>query len=91
MYNNALQCPYICCEGDILTLFECTHMCDTFRRVLSTSFNTTVHPFLPGFFFGRTRLIKLSPKKTWEGFLGAFVSTVLFGFIVSIVYHCIVR
>lgn len=36
-----------------------------------------------GFFFGRTRLIKLSPKKTWEGFLGAFVSTVIFGICVS--------
>ena len=39
--------------------------------------------FLTGFFFGRTSLIKLSPKKTWEGFLGAFVSTVVFAFIVS--------
>ena len=37
-----------------------------------------------GFFFGRTRLIKLSPKKTWEGFLGAFVSTVIYGVIVSL-------
>lgn len=36
-----------------------------------------------GFFFGRTPLIKLSPKKTWEGFLGAFFSTVIFGFILS--------
>jgi phosphatidate cytidylyltransferase len=36
-----------------------------------------------GFFFGRTRLIKLSPKKTWEGFIGAIVSTVIYGFIVS--------
>ena len=31
--------------------------------------------YLFGFFFGRTPLIKLSPKKTWEGFLGALVST----------------
>eukprot|EP00051_Salpingoeca_urceolata_P007497 m.98148 g.98148 ORF g.98148 m.98148 type:complete len:439 (-) comp15262_c0_seq1:296-1612(-) len=31
-----------------------------------------------GFFFGKTPLIKLSPKKTWEGFLGAFLSTVVF-------------
>ena len=30
-----------------------------------------------GFFFGRTPLIKLSPKKTWEGFLGGLVLTVL--------------
>jgi phosphatidate cytidylyltransferase len=27
-----------------------------------------------GFFFGRTPLIKLSPKKTWEGFVGGGVS-----------------
>ena len=30
-----------------------------------------------GFCFGRTPLIKLSPKKTWEGFLFGFVCTVL--------------
>eukprot|EP00043_Microstomoeca_roanoka_P006149 m.60594 g.60594 ORF g.60594 m.60594 type:complete len:411 (+) comp13296_c0_seq1:202-1434(+) len=35
--------------------------------------------YMFGFFFGRTQLISLSPKKTWEGFLGAFASTVLFG------------
>ena len=32
---------------------------------------------------GRTPLIKLSPKKTWEGFIGAIFSTMLFGLIVS--------
>jgi phosphatidate cytidylyltransferase len=26
-----------------------------------------------GFFFGRTKLIELSPKKTWEGFIGMLV------------------
>ena len=36
-----------------------------------------------GFFFGRTPLISLSPKKTWEGFLGAFVSTFIFAFVFS--------
>ncbi|KRT84590.1 hypothetical protein AMK59_658 [Oryctes borbonicus] len=36
-----------------------------------------------GFFFGKTPLIKLSPKKTWEGFIGGGVSTVIFGFIMS--------
>lgn len=36
-----------------------------------------------GKLFGRTPLIKLSPKKTWEGFLGAFITTVLFGFVFS--------
>lgn len=35
---------------------------------------------LAGFFFGRTPLIKLSPKKTWEGFIGGFVGTVISAF-----------
>lgn len=37
-----------------------------------------------GFFFGRTPLIKLSPKKTWEGFIGASVTTIISAFVVSI-------
>lgn len=37
-----------------------------------------------GFFFGKTPLIKLSPKKTWEGFIGGAFSTVLFGIIVRL-------
>ena len=36
-----------------------------------------------GFFFGRTPLIKLSPKKTWEGFIGASVTTIISAFLVS--------
>ncbi|KAL4563284.1 hypothetical protein LXL04_027324 [Taraxacum kok-saghyz] len=36
-----------------------------------------------GFFFGRTPLIKLSPKKTWEGFLGASVTTVISAFVLA--------
>ncbi|XP_067262057.1 phosphatidate cytidylyltransferase 2 [Chanodichthys erythropterus] len=36
--------------------------------------------YLFGFFFGRTPLIKLSPKKTWEGFIGGFFATVFFSF-----------
>ncbi|XP_062100153.1 uncharacterized protein LOC133806034 [Humulus lupulus] len=34
-----------------------------------------------GFFFGRTPLIKLSPKKTWEGFIDASVTTVISAFL----------
>eukprot|EP00898_Chlorokybus_atmophyticus_P008847 jgi/Chlat1/8964/Chrsp94S08277 len=36
-----------------------------------------------GVFFGRTPLIKLSPKKTWEGFIGATFGTIIWGFFVS--------
>uniref|UniRef100_A0A915BII4 Phosphatidate cytidylyltransferase n=1 Tax=Parascaris univalens TaxID=6257 RepID=A0A915BII4_PARUN len=39
--------------------------------------------YIFGFFFGRTPLIKLSPKKTWEGFVGGAVSTVVFGLVLS--------
>ncbi|XP_039273831.2 phosphatidate cytidylyltransferase 2-like [Styela clava] len=37
--------------------------------------------YITGFFFGRTPLIKLSPKKTWEGFIGGGIFTVLLGWI----------
>lgn len=39
--------------------------------------------YMFGFFFGRTPLIKLSPKKTWEGFIGGAFSTIIFGLIIS--------
>lgn len=32
--------------------------------------------------FGKTPLIHLSPKKTWEGFIGGFLSTLFFAFVV---------
>jgi CDP-diglyceride synthetase len=38
-----------------------------------------------GVFFGKTPLIKLSPKKTWEGFIGASITTVLSAFILAYV------
>lgn len=41
--------------------------------------------YMFGFFFGKTPLIKLSPKKTWEGFLGGAASTVLFG--LAVFFH----
>ncbi|KAG6462656.1 hypothetical protein O3G_MSEX013394 [Manduca sexta] len=42
-----------------------------------------VMAYVFGFFFGKTPLIKLSPKKTWEGFIGGGVSTVAFGLVLS--------
>ncbi|XP_055372829.1 phosphatidate cytidylyltransferase, photoreceptor-specific-like [Condylostylus longicornis] len=39
--------------------------------------------YICGFFFGRTPLIKLSPKKTWEGFIGGGIGTIIFGIILS--------
>jgi len=39
--------------------------------------------YICGITFGRTQLIKLSPKKTVEGFVGAWVMTVLFGILLT--------
>ena len=38
-----------------------------------------VFAYVWGITLGRTPLIKLSPKKTVEGFVGAFFSTIIFG------------
>ncbi|GBG25894.1 Phosphatidate cytidylyltransferase [Hondaea fermentalgiana] len=42
--------------------------------------------YIFGFFFGRTPLIKLSPKKTWEGFVGGWLATMFFGFFLSKIF-----
>lgn len=52
-----------------------------------------VMAYVFGFFFGKTPLIKLSPKKTWEGFIGGGFSTVVFGLMISYLlsqYHFLV-
>ena len=47
-----------------------------------------VMAYIFGFFFGKTPLIKLSPKKTWEGFLGGAFSTIIFGaFVCTSIIH----
>jgi len=38
-----------------------------------------IFAYIWGMSIGRTPLIKLSPKKTVEGFVGAFISTIIFG------------
>ncbi|KAI8854183.1 cytidylyltransferase family-domain-containing protein [Chytridium lagenaria] len=42
-----------------------------------------ISAYIAGFFFGRTPLIRLSPKKTWEGFIGALIACVIFAFFFS--------
>lgn len=42
--------------------------------------------YIVGFSIGKTPLIKISPKKTWEGFIGGFVCTIMMAIIVNI--HC---
>jgi phosphatidate cytidylyltransferase len=42
-----------------------------------------IFAYICGITFGRTQLIKLSPKKTVEGFLGAWVFTIAFGYFIT--------
>ncbi|KAI4162515.1 MAG: hypothetical protein LQ342_003930 [Letrouitia transgressa] len=39
-----------------------------------------IFAYICGITFGRTQLIKISPKKTVEGFVGAWILTLIFGF-----------
>jgi phosphatidate cytidylyltransferase len=60
------------CEGMIWFLFP-----------VSLIICNDIMAYMFGFFFGRTPLTKLSPKKTWEGFIGGGISTLIFGFILA--------
>jgi phosphatidate cytidylyltransferase len=42
--------------------------------------------YIFGFFFGRTKLIELSPRKTWEGFIGGLISTLVFAHVICKVF-----
>ncbi|WEW61767.1 phosphatidate cytidylyltransferase [Emydomyces testavorans] len=42
-----------------------------------------IFAYVCGISFGRTQLIKLSPKKTVEGFVGAWICTIIFGFMMT--------
>ncbi|KAK5101652.1 phosphatidate cytidylyltransferase [Lithohypha guttulata] len=42
-----------------------------------------IFAYICGITFGRTQLIKISPKKTVEGFVGAWICTVIFGFLLT--------
>lgn len=63
-----------------------SQICGTFRFIVPVSMIVIndVMAYVFGFFFGRTPLIKLSPKKTWEGFIGGGISTVFLGLLVNI-------
>jgi len=42
-----------------------------------------IFAYVFGKLFGKTKLIELSPNKTWEGFIGGFFSSLFFAFLVS--------
>jgi len=44
-----------------------------------------IFAYLFGFFLGRTPLIQLSPKKTWEGFVGGIIGTFLWSIFSTLV------
>ena len=50
-----------------------------------------VMAYMFGFFFGRTPLIKLSPTKTWEGYVGGGAATVLMGLLVREIAYVMPR
>ncbi|KAF9995898.1 hypothetical protein BGZ79_010377 [Entomortierella chlamydospora] len=45
-----------------------------------------IFAYIFGFFFGKTPLIKLSPKKTVEGFVGGWVMTIVFGMLFATLF-----
>lgn len=42
-----------------------------------------IFAYLVGYFFGKHQLIALSPKKTWEGYLGGAFFTFIFSYILT--------
>ena len=42
-----------------------------------------IFAYVFGMLFGKTPLIKVSPKKTWEGFIGGGISSLLLGLFVA--------
>lgn len=48
-----------------------------FMMPISQVVSNDVFAYITGFFIGRTPLIKLSPKKTWEGFIGGGIATIV--------------
>lgn len=44
-----------------------------------------IFAYLFGYFLGKHQLIALSPKKTWEGYIGGAVSTCLFSIMVTFI------
>jgi phosphatidate cytidylyltransferase len=75
-----------CCDNIAVCLLRMfVPMCCRFLLPASLIVINDIMAYFFGVFFGRTPLIKLSPKKTWEGFIGASITTVLSAFILAYV------
>ncbi|KAF5207636.1 Phosphatidate cytidylyltransferase, partial [Thalictrum thalictroides] len=57
------------------------HLNECYERILSQQLVNTVTS--DQFFYKLTPLIKLSPKKTWEGFIGASFATIVSAFLLA--------
>ena len=86
--SNLVQCMLLRKTIDILACscdkLHTSSMLCLYRFLLPASLIVIndIAAYLFGFFLGRTPLIKLSPKKTWEGFIGASVTTIISAFLV---------
>ncbi len=65
---------------------SCLYVYFRFLVPVSMIICNDIMAYVFGFFFGKTPLIKLSPKKTWEGFIGGAFSTVVYGLVVCYLF-----
>ncbi|KAF9611156.1 hypothetical protein IFM89_027242 [Coptis chinensis] len=75
---QACERTYQISNGHLLFLIHCRFLLPSSLIVIND-----ISAYIFGFFFGKTPLIKLSPKKTWEGFIGASFATIISAFVVS--------
>ncbi|MCO5547000.1 hypothetical protein L7F22_000440 [Adiantum nelumboides] len=64
--------------SSLISIFLCRFLLPASLIVIND-----IAAYLCGRFIGRTPLIKLSPKKTWEGFVGALIVTGLSAFLLA--------
>ncbi|KAI8464082.1 MAG: cytidylyltransferase family-domain-containing protein [Monoraphidium minutum] len=69
--------------NDIMAYLAAVCLCVWFLLPSALIIVNDIMAYLAGFFFGRTPLIKLSPKKTWEGFVGGVLGTVVAGYFMA--------
>lgn len=79
-YSHMLMLAYMSCYMTIKNILEGSIWFVV--PVLLVVFND-IAAYVFGFFFGKIKLIEISPNKTWEGFVGAFFTTIVFGQIIS--------
>jgi len=65
-----------------------TFYADTVFGLLLLTWSNDTGAYLIGSQFGKTPLLaRISPKKTWEGFIGGIAVTCIVGFALSLIFH----